>query len=114
MAKPAAVILKHNNPCGAAWDNDLPTAFNRALRCDRIAAFGGAVILNRPCDTQTAELLAKNYLEVVCAPAFEDGCLEILQKAKNLRIIQINDIEKLSDFEKYRFVEIMFALVRKL
>jgi len=105
MAKPAAVILKHNNPCGAAWDNDLPTAFNRALRCDRIAAFGGAVILNRPCDTQTAELLAKNYLEVVCAPAFEDGCLEILQKAKNLRIIQINDIEKLSDFEKYRFVD---------
>ena len=105
MSKPAAVILKHNNPCGAAWDTDLPTAFNRALRCDRIAAFGGAVILNRPCDTVTADLLAKNYLEVVCAPAFEDGSLEILQKAKNLRIIQINDIEKLSDFEKYRFVD---------
>ena len=105
MAKPAAVILKHNNPCGAAWDNNLPTAFNRALRCDRIAAFGGAVILNRPCDPKTAELLAKNYLEVVCAPAFEEGCLEILQKAKNLRIVQINDIEKLSDFEKYRFVD---------
>ncbi|MFT5727321.1 MAG: phosphoribosylaminoimidazolecarboxamide formyltransferase/IMP cyclohydrolase [Desulforhopalus sp.] len=105
MAKPAAVILKHNNPCGAAWDTDLPTAFNRALRCDRIAAFGGAVILNRPCDTNTAELLAKNYLEVVCAPAFEEGSLEILQKAKNLRIIQINNIEKLSDFEKYRFVD---------
>lgn len=105
MEKPAAVILKHNNPCGAAWDTDLPTAFNRALRCDRIAAFGGAVILNRPCDTKTAELLAKNYLEVVCAPAFEEGCLEILQKAKNLRIVQINDIEKLSDFEKYRFVD---------
>lgn len=105
MAKPAAVILKHNNPCGAAWDKDLPTAFNRALRCDRIAAFGGAVILNRPCDTTTAELLAKNYLEVVCAPAFEDGCLEILQKAKNLRIIQINGIDKLSDYEKYRFID---------
>jgi len=105
MAKPAAVILKHNNPCGAAWDTDLPTAFNRALRCDRIAAFGGAVILNRPCDTKTAELLSKNYLEVVCAPGFEEGCLEILQKAKNLRIVQINDIEKLSDFEKYRFVD---------
>ena len=105
MEKPAAVILKHNNPCGAAWDTDLPTAFNRALRCDRIAAFGGAVILNRPCDTRTAELLAKNYLEVVCAPAFEDGSLEILQKAKNLRIVQINNINKLSDFEKFRFVD---------
>ena len=105
MAKPAAVILKHNNPCGAAWDTDLPTAFNRALRCDRIAAFGGAVVLNRPCDIKTAELLSKNYLEVVCAPGFEKGCLEIHQKAKNLRIIQINGIEKLSDFEKYRFVD---------
>lgn len=105
MAKPAAVILKHNNPCGAAWDNDLPTAFNRALRCDRIAAFGGAVILNRTCDTDTAELLAKNYLEVVCAPDFAEGSLEILQKAKNLRIIQITNIAKLSDFENFRFVD---------
>ena len=105
MAKPAAVILKHNNPCGAAWDNDLPTAFNRALRCDRIAAFGGAVILNRTCDKETAELLAKNYLEVVCAPDFEEDSLKILQKAKNLRIIQIANIERLSEFEKFRFVD---------
>ncbi|MFT5702521.1 MAG: phosphoribosylaminoimidazolecarboxamide formyltransferase/IMP cyclohydrolase [Desulforhopalus sp.] len=105
MVKPAAVILKHNNPCGAAWDNDLPTAFNRALRCDRIAAFGGAVILNRTCDKVTAELLAKNYLEVVCAPDFAEGSLEILQKAKNLRIIQIADIGKLSEFESFRFVD---------
>lgn len=105
MAKPAAVILKHNNPCGAAWANDLPTAFNRALRCDRIAAFGGAVILNRPCDKETAELLANNYLEVVCAPGFEAGSLEALAKLKNLRVIQISDIAKLSDFEKYRFVD---------
>ena len=105
MPKPAAVILKHNNPCGAAWDKDLPTAFTRALRCDRIAAFGGAVLLNRTCDTVTAELLAKNYLEVVCAPDFEDGSLEILQKAKNLRIIQIANIANLSEFEKFRFVD---------
>lgn len=105
MAKPAAVILKHNNPCGAAWDKDLVTAFTRALRCDRIAAFGGAVVLNRPCDKKTADLLAKNYLEVVCAPSFEEGSLEILQRAKNLRIVQINDIDKLTDYEKYRFVD---------
>ncbi|TKB06341.1 IMP cyclohydrolase [Desulforhopalus sp. IMCC35007] len=105
MKKPAAVILKHNNPCGAAWDTDLPTAFHRALRCDRIAAFGGAVVLNRTCDVTTAELLAKNYLEVVCAPDFAEGSLDILKKAKNLRIIQISDISRLADFEKYRFVD---------
>lgn len=105
MARPAAVILKHNNPCGAAWDNDLARAFDRALRCDRIAAFGGAVVLNRTCDVETAELLAENYLEVVCAPNFATGSLDILQKAKNLRIIQISDISRLSEFEKFRFVD---------
>ena len=82
MDKPASVILKHNNPCGAAYGDDLATAFNRALRADRIAAFGGAVVLNRTCDIDTAELLVNNYLEVVCAPEFADGTLEILKKTK--------------------------------
>jgi phosphoribosylaminoimidazolecarboxamide formyltransferase/IMP cyclohydrolase len=105
MDKPASVILKHNNPCGAAYGDDLAASFNRALRCDRIAAFGGAVVLNRACDTDTAELLANNYLEVVCAPEFEAGSLEILKKAKNLRIIKISDINRLADFEKFRFID---------
>ncbi len=103
--KPAAVILKHNNPCGAAWDNDLATAFNRALRTDRIAAFGGAVIMNRSCDTDTAKLLSENYLEVVCAPDFEEGTLDILAQRKNLRIIKIANIDRLADFESFRFVD---------
>ncbi len=105
MKKPAAVILKHNNPCGAAWDSSLARAFDRALRCDRIAAFGGAVVMSRPCDIDTARLLAENYLEVVCAPDFEDGTLEILSKRKNLRIIKIAAIDRLADFEQYRFVD---------
>jgi len=105
MGKPAAVILKHNNPCGAAFGDTLSSAFNKALRCDRIAAFGGAVIMSRPCDRETAELLANNYLEVVCAPDFEAGAIEILSKAKNLRIIRISAIERLTDFEKFRFVD---------
>lgn len=103
--KPTAVILKHNNPCGAAYGNSLAEAFDRANRTDRIAAFGGAVILSRPCDKDTAELLSQNYLEVVCAPEFEDGSLEILQKHKNLRVIKIGRIDRLADFEKYRFVD---------
>lgn len=105
MNKPAAVILKHNNPCGAAYGDTPAIAFNRALRCDRIAAFGGAVVLNRACDKDTAELLARNYLEVVCAPEFENGSLDILKKSKNLRIIRIGGIDRLSDFEKFRFVD---------
>lgn len=105
MDRPAAVILKHNNPCGAAYGESLAHAFNRAWRADRIAAFGGAVVLNRPCDKDTAEMLAKNYLEVVCAPEFEQGTMEILEKAKNLRIIRINGIDRLRDFEQFRFVD---------
>lgn len=105
MDKPASVILKHNNPCGAAHGDDLAISFNRALRADRIAAFGGAVVLNRPCDIDTAKLLAQNYLEVVCAPEFEEGSLDVLKKLKNLRIIKISAINRLSDFENFRFVD---------
>lgn len=103
--RPAAVILKHNNPCGAAVGDSLATAYDKANRADRIAAFGGAVILSKPCDRATAELMSKNYLEVVCAPEFEDGTLEILAARKNLRVIKIGRIDKLADFENYRFVD---------
>ncbi len=103
--KPAAVILKHNNPCGAAIGDTLFDAYNKANRCDRIAAFGGAVIMNRPVDNDTAKMMAENYLEVVCAPDFEEGSLEILTARKNLRVIKMNSIDRLADFEKFRFVD---------
>lgn len=105
MKQPSAVILKHNNPCGAAMDADLATAYNKAYRCDRIAAFGGAVVINRSLDRATAELMAENYLEVVCAPDFEEGSLEILARRKNLRVIRVPGIPRLAEFEHYRFVD---------
>jgi len=105
MGRPAAVILKHNNPCGAAYGDTLAEAYNRANRADRIAAFGGAIVLNRACDKATAELLSQNYLEVVCAPDFEPGTLEILARRKNLRVVRISRIDKLAAFEKFRFVD---------
>lgn len=103
--KAAAVILKHNNPCGAAIADSLSEAYNRANRCDRIAAFGGAVIMNRAVDIDTAKMMAENYLEVVCAPDFEEGSLEILAARKNLRVIQMPAIDRLTDFEKFRFID---------
>jgi phosphoribosylaminoimidazolecarboxamide formyltransferase/IMP cyclohydrolase len=105
MDRPAAVILKHNNPCGAAYGSSLANAFDRANRADRIAAFGGAVVLNRSCDTETATLLAENYLEVVCAPEFEEGSLEIISRRANLRVIKVARIDRLADFERYRFID---------
>ena len=105
MDKPAAVILKHNNPCGAAIGSSLADAYNRANRTDRIAAFGGAVVVSRAMDKDTANLMAQNYLEVVCAPEFEEGALEILAQRKNLRVIRMDGIHRLAEYEKFRYVD---------
>lgn len=96
MEKPAAVIVKHNNPCGVAWGSSPADAFSRALRADRIAAFGGCLSLNRICDRETAELINRQYLEVVVAPEYEGAALDILRTKKNLRIVKIPGIEKLA------------------
>ncbi|MDD2902451.1 MAG: IMP cyclohydrolase [Syntrophales bacterium] len=103
--KPAVVILKHNNPCGAAWADNLAAAYDMANMADRIAAFGGAAVFNRPLDKTTAELVSQNYLEVVAAPDFEAGSLDILKKAKDLRIIRIARFDRLQHLVHNRFVE---------
>ncbi|MFH1596549.1 MAG: IMP cyclohydrolase [Pseudomonadota bacterium] len=103
--KPAAVILKHNNPCGAAWAENLAAAYDRANLADRIAAFGGAAVFNRALDKACAELVSQNYLEVIAAPDFEAGTLEILKKARDLRIIKIPHFDRLEHLLQARYVE---------
>ena len=105
MDKPAAVILKHNNPCGAAHGADLTEAYHRANRADRIAAFGGCLVVNRPVDKAAAQLISENYLEVVAAPDYEEGALAVLKKRPNLRIIQVSRIDRLRDYIDMRFVD---------
>jgi phosphoribosylaminoimidazolecarboxamide formyltransferase/IMP cyclohydrolase len=105
MEKPAAVILKHNNPCGASLGANLYDAYHRANRADRIAAFGGCLVVNRPVDKDTAELISENYLEVVAAPDYEEGALPVLKKRPNLRIIQVSRIDRLRDYIAMRFVD---------
>ncbi|WP_243438656.1 IMP cyclohydrolase [Fundidesulfovibrio soli] len=106
-AKPAAVILKHNNPCGAAWtDEGLATAFERANLSDRIAAFGGAIVVNRTLDKATAERIVANYFEVVAAPDYEPAALEVLKTKKNLRIIALPGIARLSEMVGQPFLDI--------
>lgn len=105
MDKPAAVILKHNNPCGAALGANLSEAYHRANRADRIAAFGGCLVVNRPVDKATAQLISENYLEVVAAPDYEEGALAVLKKRANLRIIRISRIDRLRDYIDMRFVD---------
>ena len=106
-ARPAALILKHNNPSGAAWSAaGVADALSKAFWADRIAAFGGAVVVNRPLDRESAELIDGSYFEVVAAPDFEPGVLEILQKKKNLRILHIPGLARLEKFAGVPFLDI--------
>ncbi len=99
--KPACVILKHNNPCGAAWadsaNGGLERALDQAYWCDRIAAFGGAVIVNSPLTKACAEMIASSYFEVVAAPAYEEGVTAILASRKNLRIFELPGLGRLAE-----------------
>ncbi|MDR2455580.1 MAG: IMP cyclohydrolase [Deltaproteobacteria bacterium] len=103
--KPAAVIIKHNNPSGAAWGESLEKAFSDAFEADRVAAFGGAVAVNRPVTAQCAQLMGQRYLEVVAAPDFEPGALDILLKKPDLRIFKIPRLDKLSDYQALRYLD---------
>ena len=104
--KPACAIMKHNNPCGAAYGSTPAEAFEKAFWCDRIAAFGGAVVLTKTLDVEAAKAMVPHYFEVVCAPDFEGAALDILKKWKNLRIIQIKEIERLQQYKTKRYIDI--------
>lgn len=104
--KPASIIMKHNNPCGVAQAETLSESYQKAYLADRLAAFGGAVAVNRELDLSTAEQIMESYLEVVAAPDFESGVLDVLSKRKNLRVMKIRNIDRLQDFSSGRFLEL--------
>jgi phosphoribosylaminoimidazolecarboxamide formyltransferase/IMP cyclohydrolase len=87
--RPAAVIVKHNNPCGAAEQDTLVEAYAKALACDPISAFGGVMAFNRPLDAATAEEVAKLFVECIAAPGYEPAALEKFAAKKNLRLLQL-------------------------
>lgn len=105
MEVPAAAVMKHNNPSGVAKGTDAADAIEKAFMTDRLAAMGGCVAVNRPIDKAAAEFIAANYVEVVVAPSYEDGAIDILKDRKNLRIVQIPRIDKLADYRTQRFLD---------
>ncbi len=84
---PAAVVVKHTNPCGVATAESLADAYRTAREADALSAFGGIVALNREVDAATAQILAETFLECIVAPAFGADALEVLRKKKNLRLL---------------------------
>ena len=93
-AEPAAAVLKHTNPCGAAMGSTLAEAYEKAFNADSISAFGGIVALNQTIDAATAEALTKTFLECVVAPDCSQDAKEILQKKSKLRILLLSDLAK--------------------
>lgn len=104
-ARPAAMIMKHNNPSGASYGATAADAYERANAADRLAAFGGAAVFNVKVDREAAELMADNYLEVVAAPDYDGAALEVFAKKKNLRVIRIDRLDRIRDYAPLRFVD---------
>jgi len=84
---PAAVVVKHTNPCGVSEGKRLVDAYRVARDADALSAFGGIVALNRAVDLETAKVLAETFLECVVAPSFDAAALELLRGKKNLRLL---------------------------
>ena len=87
FAEPAVAIIKHANPCGIAVGADVAEAHRKAHACDPVSAFGGVIAVNRPVSKEMAAQVAEVFTEVIVAPGYEDGAVEILQGKKNIRIL---------------------------
>ncbi|MBF0570096.1 MAG: bifunctional phosphoribosylaminoimidazolecarboxamide formyltransferase/IMP cyclohydrolase [Candidatus Omnitrophica bacterium] len=98
FAEPAAVIIKHNNPCGVAQDAVLAKAYVNAWSCDKLSAFGGIIGLNRVCDQKTAQAIAKSgFMECVIVPGFDKEALELLAQKKNVRLMELGADDVVKD-----------------
>jgi phosphoribosylaminoimidazolecarboxamide formyltransferase/IMP cyclohydrolase len=89
FSRPAAVIIKHNNPCGTAEQETLLDAYLKALASDPVSAFGGVLAFNRVVDAATAEEVAKLFVECIAAPGFEENAKTIFAAKKNLRLLEL-------------------------
>jgi phosphoribosylaminoimidazolecarboxamide formyltransferase/IMP cyclohydrolase len=92
--EPVCAIIKHTNPAGTATGKTLLEAYKKALECDPVSAFGGVIGVNRPVDGDAAEEMAKLFLEVIAAPAFDEAAKVKFASKKNLRLVEVNDIRQ--------------------
>jgi phosphoribosylaminoimidazolecarboxamide formyltransferase/IMP cyclohydrolase len=88
FGRPAVAIIKHTNPCGIAVGPDVVTAYRLAHECDPVSAFGGVIAVNRAVTVELAKLVSEVFTEVIVAPSYEDGAVEVLAGRKNLRILR--------------------------
>jgi len=100
FSEPAAVVVKHTNPCGAATGSSAADAYVRARDADKVAAFGGIVALNRPIDAAAAEAIVATFVEAIVAPAVDEPALAVLAKKTNMRVLTMSfDVPRSGDYE---------------
>ncbi|GAB7031533.1 bifunctional phosphoribosylaminoimidazolecarboxamide formyltransferase/IMP cyclohydrolase [Streptomyces sp. NPDC021749] len=87
-AEPCVAIIKHANPCGIAIGADVAEAHRKAHACDPVSAYGGVIAVNRPVSVAMAEQVAEIFTEVIVAPGYEDGAVEVLARKKNIRVLR--------------------------
>ena len=92
--EPAVAIIKHANPCGIAVGSDVADAHRKAHECDPVSAFGGVIAVNRPVSVEMARQVAEVFTEVVVAPAYDEGAVEILQGKKNVRLLECEPLQR--------------------
>ena len=99
--EPAVAIIKHANPCGIAVGDDVAQAHRRAHECDPTSAFGGVIATNRSVSVEMARQVAEVFTEVIAAPAYDEGAVEVLQGKKNIRILRcaVHDAGAAGEFE---------------
>ncbi|MFD1388516.1 bifunctional phosphoribosylaminoimidazolecarboxamide formyltransferase/IMP cyclohydrolase [Oceanobacillus oncorhynchi subsp. oncorhynchi] len=102
---PAAVAVKHMNPCGIGIGETLAEAFGRTYEADPVSIFGGIVACNRPVDVQTAEQLSSIFLEIVVAPSFEADALALLTEKKNIRLLELDVSNQQADQKRMTTVD---------
>jgi phosphoribosylaminoimidazolecarboxamide formyltransferase/IMP cyclohydrolase len=92
LPEDGCVIVKHGNPCGTALGQEPKAAFERALACDPMSAFGGVIAFNRRVDLRVAQSIAEHFFEGVVAPSFDEDARGALARKKKLRLLQVGDL----------------------
>lgn len=103
--QPSAVAVKHNNPCGAASDDQLDSAVTKCLASDPVSVFGGIIAVNQEVGVKSAEAFNKVFLECIVAPKFSKEALEIFSKKKNLRLLEWPELGMRDDFWKIQTIQ---------
>jgi phosphoribosylaminoimidazolecarboxamide formyltransferase/IMP cyclohydrolase len=105
LALPACVIVKHANPCGAAEAESVEEAYERALGADPVSAYGGVVVINRPVSAELADRISGQFVEVLFAPGYEEGALDVLRRRESMRVLDSAERRAASSRERdYRRV----------